>query len=113
VLMTKGYFLQWFGHEDAARPLAFGLNGNYPNPFNPSTTIRYSLAAEALVRLEVFNVLGQRVRMLVADVTQPAGSYDAFWDGTNDNGQFVGSGVYLYRLQAADFVETRKMIMLK
>ena len=93
VLMTKGYFLQWFGHEDAARPLAFGLNGNYPNPFNPSTTIRYSLATEALVRLEVFNLLGQRVRMLVADVTQPAGSYDAFWDGINDNGQFVGSGV--------------------
>jgi hypothetical protein len=113
VLMTKGYFLQWFGHEDAARPLAFGLNGNYPNPFNPSTTIRYSLAAEALVKLEIFNVLGQRVRTLVADATQPAGSYDAFWDGTSDNGQFVGSGVYLYRLQAADFVETRKMIMLK
>lgn len=113
VLMTKGYFLQWFGHQDAARPLAFGLNGNYPNPFNPSTTIRYSLAAEAAVRLEVFNVLGQQVRTLVADVTQPAGSYEAYWDGTNDNGQFVGSGVYLYRLNAADFVETRKMIILK
>jgi hypothetical protein len=113
VLKTTGYFLQWFGDENAGRPLAFGLNGNYPNPFNPSTTIRYSLASDAVVTLEVFNVLGQRVRTLIGGMLQPAGSFEVVWDGRDDQGDAIGSGAYLYRLKAGDFTETRKMIMLK
>lgn len=113
VLKTKGYFMQWFGDQNAGRPLAFGLNGNYPNPFNPSTTIRYSLASDAVVTLEVFNVLGQRVRTVIGNVAHPAGSFEVVWDGHDDQGNAVGSGAYLYRLKAGDFTETRKMIMLK
>jgi hypothetical protein len=113
ILAAKGYYLTWFGHENASRPLEFGLNGNYPNPFNPSTTIRYSLASDAVVTLEVFNVLGQKVRTLVQGQSQLPGSYEILWDGKDAKGREVGSGAYLYRLKAGDFVETRKAIMLK
>jgi hypothetical protein len=113
VLMAKGYYLAWYGHAEAGRPLEFGLNGNYPNPFNPSTTIRYSLATEGIVTLEVFNILGQKVRTLVAGCSQPAGAYEAFWDGNNEQGKPVGSGAYLYRITAGDLTDTRRMILLK
>lgn len=113
VLVASGYYLTWFGHENAGRPLEFGLNGNYPNPFNPSTTIRYSLASETNVTLEIFNILGQRVRTLVSGELQVPGSYEAFWDGKDEQRNLVGSGAYLYRLGAGDFEETRKMILLK
>jgi hypothetical protein len=113
VLMSNGYYLTWFGDQNAGRPLQFGLNGNYPNPFNPSTTIRYSLATDAEVKLEIFNILGQSVRKLVSGEGQIAGSYEILWDGLDEDGTPVGSGMYLYRLEANDFVETRKMIMLK
>jgi hypothetical protein len=94
-------------------PNRFALESNYPNPFNPSTAIRYSLGTDATVTLEVFNILGQSVRTLVRAELQAAGSYEITWDGTGKSGQPLGSGVYLYRLRADDFVETRKMIMLK
>jgi hypothetical protein len=113
ILVANGYYITWYGEEEASRPLHFGLNGNYPNPFNPSTTIRYSLAGEATVTLEIFNVLGQKVRTLLAGETQTPGSYEITWDGMDARGRSVGSGAYLYRLTANDFVETRKMIMLK
>jgi hypothetical protein len=89
------------------------LNGNYPNPFNASTTIRYSLADDAPVTLEIFNALGQKVRTLLTDKHQIMGSYEVVWDGYNEGGRPVGSGVYLYRLTAGDFAECRKMIMIK
>jgi flagellar hook assembly protein FlgD len=63
--------------------------------------------------LEVFNVLGQRVRTLISGLAHPAGSFEAVWDGRDDQGYAVGSGAYLYRLKAGDFTETRKMVMLK
>jgi hypothetical protein len=113
VLASKGYYLAWYGHPDAGRPLEFGLNGNYPNPFNPSTTIRYSLASDAVVALDIFNILGQHVRTLVSGQLMPAGAYEATWDGRDSQGNVVGSGTYMYRLIAGDFTETRKMIMLK
>lgn len=93
-------------------PLAFGLSPNYPNPFNPSTTIRYQLGGQSAVRLEIVNLLGRRVRTLV-DATQEAGSYSARWDGLNDAGRAVASGVYLYRLRADGFVATRKMLLIR
>ena len=113
VLETKGYYLPGFGEERYNRPLEFGLNGNYPNPFNPSTTIRYSLAHETEVNLKIFNILGQSVRTLVMKHRQQAGSYEAWWDGTDNEGRNVPTGAYLVKLWAGDFIETRKMVLVK
>lgn len=88
---------------------------NYPNPFNPSTRISYTIPASVdgeAVQLEVFNVLGQRVRLLV-DAAQPAGSYEVTWDGRDDTGAQVASGVYLYRLRAGSTQATGRMLMAK
>ena len=81
-----------------ALPERFTLGQNYPNPFNPSTIIPYQLPSAAHVRLEVFNLLGQRIATLV-DGEQPAGFHSARWDGTDATGWAVGAGIYLYRLQ--------------
>jgi hypothetical protein len=93
-------------------PSVFALFQNYPNPFNPSTTIRYQLPVPVKVRLVLYNVLGQAVRTLV-DADQQAGTYALEWDGVNDNGLRVGSGVYFYRIEAGSFVQNRKMTFLK
>jgi len=86
------------------------LGQNYPNPFNPSTTISFSLPSRAEVRLSIFTVTGQLVSRL-AEGTYPAGTHTLTWDGRNRDGRLVSSGVYLYRLETADCVETRKMIV--
>ncbi len=100
--------------NDAAevQPCVFHLGNNYPNPFNPGTTIDYSLDHRASVKIEVFNLLGQRVRTLV-DESRPAGLYQVQWDGADDYGKTVSTGVYLYRLTADDVVQTKKMLLLK
>ncbi len=95
------------------RPAVFSLAANYPNPFNPQTTIQYALPQAADVGLTVYNVLGQPVRTLVAE-HQSAGRYAVEWDATNDSGQSVSSGMYFYRLQAGgDFLDIKKMLLLK
>ena len=94
------------------RPEIFGLADNYPNPFNPETTLKYQLPEAADVKLEVYNVVGQVVRTLVAD-HQNAGRYVTQWDATNDNGQPLSSGIYFYHIQAGDFQKTKKMLLLK
>ena len=83
----------------SARSEGFALGPNYPNPFNPSTIIPYQLPAAAHVRLEVFNMLGQRLATLV-DAQQQAGAHTAPWDGTDAAGRAVGAGVYIYRLSS-------------
>jgi len=88
------------------------LHPNYPNPFNPTTTIRYELPDAADVRIEVFNAQGERVRVLV-DRHQTAGQHTVSWDGRNSVGQTVATGVYFYRLRAGEFNRTRKMQLLK
>ncbi|MGH8004225.1 MAG: FlgD immunoglobulin-like domain containing protein [Limisphaerales bacterium] len=93
------------------RPANFGLQ-NYPNPFNPTTTISYSLPQRAPVRLQVFNLLGQPVRTL-AEEDQAAGRHSITWDGTDDKGKILSSGIYFYRLQSKDYVEVNKMLLLK
>ncbi len=93
-------------------PKEFSLGQNYPNPFNPSTEILFDLPHRSRVRIEIYNVMGQRVRNLV-DEQLPAGSYRRSWDGTNDLGQSVSSGVYLYRMVTETFVQARKMVLLK
>ena len=93
-------------------PKQFALHQNYPNPFNPETSIRYSASKPARVMLRIMNLLDQEVRTLVNE-EKPVGCYEVTWDGKDDHGQRVASGVYLYRLGSRDFVQTRKMIFLK
>ncbi len=91
---------------------SFALYPNSPNPFNPSTTISFANDRPACVKLEIFNIKGQKVRTLV-DETLSAGTHRVVWDGTDELGRSVSSGLYMYRLSAPDFVKTRKMMMLK
>ena len=94
-----------------AGDLVFGVS-NYPNPFNPETTIRYILPEASGVRLAIYNVLGQQVRVLV-DAAQGAGVYGVQWDGRDAFGSQVSSGMYLYRLETGADVAVRKMILAK
>jgi hypothetical protein len=93
-------------------PTEYALETNYPNPFNPSTVIRYAIPQAGQVRLEIYNAAGQRVRMLV-DAAQAPGRYEATWDGRNEAGYTVASGIYVYRLAAQGFSQTRKMVLVK
>ncbi len=94
-------------------PIQFHLQQNYPNPFNPATTICYSLPKKSQVEIFIFNAIGQRVRKLYTG-TENAGHYEIEWDGKNDLGQSVSSGVYICRLKASEeLIATRKMIILK
>jgi len=93
-------------------PGKYELEANIPNPFNPDTRISYSLPQAGQVSLEIFNIMGQKVATLV-DEYQEAGRYTVTWDSRNDEGRQVSSGIYLYRLKAGDFVQTRKMVLMK
>ena len=93
-------------------PTEFALHENYPNPFNPTTTLRFDLPELSDMTLIVYNMLGQKVKTFNMQ-SIPAGYHSVTWDATNDLGQQVGAGVYLYQLQAKDFVKTRKMVLLK
>jgi len=86
--------------------------GNYPNPFNPSTTIRYTLNAGSPVTITVHNMLGEVVRTLVEEY-QGAGYHEVVWDGKNNTGSSVSSGMYIYRLTAGGFSETRRILLTK
>jgi len=93
-------------------PSEFSLSQNYPNPFNPTTSIKYGISENARVSLVVYNVLGQAVRTLV-NADQESGFYTVRWDGTNDFGSKVSSGIYIYRISAGKFTSTVKMNLLK
>lgn len=93
-------------------PRDFSLYQNYPNPFNPSTSISYSLPERSRVKIEVMNLLGQKVNTLVDRVQSP-GKYRVDWDSTNEKGESVANGVYLYRITAGAFTDTKKMLLLK
>lgn len=101
-------------HDDDPEnlPYNFSVSQNYPNPFNPVTTIAYSVPSRTEVTVEIFNVLGQGVRTLVHE-TKSAGTYHAEWNGLDDAGLPVSTGVYLYRFTAGDTVQTKKMLLLK
>ena len=93
-------------------PHVFDLSNNYPNPFNPSTKMNYSIPRDGMVSLIVYNVLGQQVRTLV-NAPMTAGQYSITWDGRNDAGSVLSSGVYFYRLQAGAMAIVKKMLLLK
>jgi hypothetical protein len=95
-----------------ALPTAFSLEQNYPNPFNPTTSIRYLLAENSEVVLEVFDVGGNRIRLLDSG-QRDAGTYQVTWDGQDDDGHQVAGGVYFYRLRAGDFSSVRKLVLIK
>ncbi len=95
------------GVDEQPVPTVFALDQNYPNPFNPSTVISYSLPVEARVKLEVFSTLGELVATLV-DETKSAGYYSERFDATG-----LPSGVYFYRIQAADHADSKKLLLLR
>ena len=90
----------------------FSLKQNYPNPFNPSTTIEYEVPQDGHVSLVIYNLLGQRVRTLY-DAFRSAGQYRITWDGRNDQGREVTTGIYFYRLQTENQIQTKKMLFIK
>jgi len=98
--------------KSSVLPMEFSLSQNYPNPFNPNTTICYALPNNCHVELYIYNVLGQRVKTLVKG-EQTAGYKTVTWDGTNDNGRTVSSGIYFFTIKAGSFTKTAKMSMLK
>ena len=93
-------------------PEKFSLYQNYPNPFNPNTTIRYDIVNSTHVSLFVYDITGKLVRTIVNEV-QATGERAIVWDGRNDNGETMGSGIYFYELTAGELKETKKMILVK
>ena len=130
-ILLAGYWLPKLSgpteveHEEMeGLPTKFELHQNYPNPFNPQTTIQYDLANESLVTVEIFNVVGRRIRLLMNAQVQGRGSMQLIWDGHDDLGKMVGSGIYLYRITAFSvgsensrghilFQDMKKMLFVK
>ena len=93
-------------------PNNFLIHQNFPNPFNPITTIRYELPEDSFVDVTVYDMIGNVVRNLI-NTNQSSGYKSIKWDATNNQGEPVSAGVYLYTIQTGDFVDTKKMILLK
>jgi len=93
-------------------PVDYSISNNYPNPFNPLTSINYSLSRKSRVTIEIYNVLGQKVITLI-DANKLAGEYQVDWNGKDSKGRLVSTGIYFYKFQAGDFVDTKKMLLLK
>jgi hypothetical protein len=100
------------GSADVVVPRGFSLSQNFPNPFNPTTQINFTLPAASLVRLDVYNTVGQKVSTL-ANEHMAAGTHTVTWNGRTSNGEPAASGVYFYRITAGDFNESRKMLLMK
>jgi hypothetical protein len=128
---SEHFILEWMEREVAGKaqeevvtglesqsglPKVYSLSQNYPNPFNPSTTIAFDIPAisgeKQFVNLTVYDIRGRRVRTLINSNLEP-GSHKIHWNGRNDRGQSVASGIYLYTLKAGEEIFTRKMIVLK
>jgi len=98
--------------EENKIPEGYNLENNYPNPFNPTTTINYSIPKGGNVRLEIYNSLGEIVN-IIQDSYQDAGNHSIMWTGKDSNGNSLSSGIYIYRLISNDFVQVKKMTFLK
>ena len=99
--------------SEIVKPESYSLAQNFPNPFNPSTTIKFSLPEQAKVSIIIYNALGQQVRSLIVDEEFSSGIYAKVWNGKNDLGLRVPSGVYFYRISTDSFSDTKKMVLLK
>ena len=88
------------------------MHNDYPNPFNPITTLRYDLPENSLVTITIYDILGRQVKTLI-NQTQDAGYKSVIWNATNNKGQPVPAGLYLYTIQAGEYRQTKKMILLK
>ena len=93
-------------------PEVFALHQNYPNPFNPTTQIKYDLPEDALVSITIYNIMGRSIRLLV-NSQQTAGYRSIQWNATNNLGEPVSAGMYIYMIQAGEFRQVRKMVLLK
>jgi len=100
------------GNERENKPEKNRLSQNYPNPFNPETSINYELQTDGIVTITIFNSLGQQVRVLF-NGNQRAGEYSIVWDGGNDEGQRVASGLYFYQLSVNNYTSSKKMVLLR
>jgi hypothetical protein len=98
--------------EEMGIPDVFALHQNYPNPFNPVTTIRFDVPQESHIRMDIYNILGQRVRTLVNSDMQ-AGYHTIRWNGTNDMGKPLSSGMYIYRIHSSEFTSVKKLVLMK
>jgi hypothetical protein len=109
VTIDAGWML---GSEEEMLPEVFALHNNYPNPFNPITNIKYDIPEVSDVRIDIYNLAGQRVRTLVSKQHQP-GRYKIKWNATNEFGSPVASGMYIYKIHAKDFVSVKKLLLMK
>jgi len=98
--------------DQAALPEQFALYANYPNPFNPVTIVAYDIPEASDVLLEIYNITGQRVKILVNKRQEP-NRYKVQWNGTNEAGTQLSSGMYFYRIQAKDYSSVKKLILMK
>ena len=98
--------------KDVSTPYKINLHQNYPNPFNPTTLIRYDLPVNEHVSINIYDLTGKRVKSLV-NTNQDAGYRSIHWNATNEVGQPVSAGMYIYTIQAGEFRQTRKMVLLK
>ena len=112
-IRSCGSFFAKEGGTTEETPAEFSLGENYPNPFNPATTITFSVPAQASVSLEIFNVLGEKVRTLAENKVYEGGVQSEMWDGKSDQGMLVPSGTYFSRLTTPGQVFMRKMMLLK
>jgi hypothetical protein len=100
------------GVNNDVLPSKYALHQNYPNPFNPVTTLRYNLPKDQLVNITIFDIMGKQVNRLV-NSQQLAGYRTVQWNATNDLGESLSAGVYLYSIEAGEFRQTKKMVLLK
>ena len=119
VVATNLRMLEWTGSTFApiemqtVTPDQYVLDANYPNPFNPSTIIRFSLPVENKISLVVYDMLGREVKTLIANQQTAKGAYQAEWDGTNNAGTSVASGSYVYTLKFGNFSKSQKMMLVR
>ena len=98
--------------SDESTPSEFSITGNYPNPFNPTTTIEFTIPETGFINLSIYNITGQKIRELVSD-TMTAGTHSIVWDGRDGNGMMVSSGIYLSRLVSGGNVTVGRMLLMK
>ncbi|MDA9656683.1 T9SS type A sorting domain-containing protein, partial [Candidatus Marinimicrobia bacterium] len=99
-------------NNDNELPISFSLNQNYPNPFNPTTNINYSIPSDNFVTVTVYNVMGEKIKTL-SNGYATSGHKSVKWNAQNERGQEVSAGLYVYTIEAGDFRETKKMLLLK